>query len=77
MKYDTIWRSSKMGKSLARNYQVKEIFIKLEDEKLNSIVKSVSTLDMETFDTKHLLIKLVKYNPWLLKEIVTLKHLLE
>ncbi len=77
MKYDTEWRSSKMGKSLERNYQVKEIFIKLRDEKLNSIVNSVSKLDMETFDTKYLLLKIVKYNPWLLKEIVTLKHLLE
>jgi digeranylgeranylglycerophospholipid reductase len=77
MKYDTEWRSSKMGKGLKRNYQVKEIFIKLKDEKLNSIINSVNKLDMETFDTKYLIRELVKYNPWLLKDIGALKHLLD
>ncbi len=77
MRYDTEWRCSKMGKGLKRNYQVKEIFIKLKDEKLNSIVKSVNKLDMEIFDTKYLIRELVKYNPWLLKDIGTLRRLLD
>jgi len=66
-----------MGKGLKRNYQVKEIFIKLKDEKLNSIVSSVNKLDMEIFDTKYLIRELVKYNPWLLKDIGTLRRLLD
>jgi len=77
MKYDTEWRNSKMGKGLKRNYQVKEIFIKLKDEKMNSIVSSVKKIDMEIFDTKYLIRELLKYNPWLLKDIGALRRLLD
>ena len=77
MKYDAEWRSSRMGKALKRNYEIKEIFIKLKDEKLDSIVNSVKKLDMEIFDTKYLVRELVKHNPWLLKEINSLRRLLD
>lgn len=77
MKYDTEWRASRMGKALKRNYEIKEILIKLRDEKLDSIINSVNKLDMEVFDTKYLVRELVRHNPWLLKEINSLRRLLD
>ena len=43
MAYDREWRASKMGKSIERNYHIKEYLIKQPDEKLNAIIHSVSS----------------------------------
>ena len=75
-KYDALWRESAMGKGLERNYQIKEIFIRLSDDKMNSILGSVQKIDLEKIGTKEIVKELIKYNPWLLKEISSLKKIL-
>ncbi|MBP2132748.1 digeranylgeranylglycerophospholipid reductase [Methanomicrobium sp. W14] len=77
MKYDTIWRSSRLGKALERNYQIKEIFVKLSDKQLNSILDSVSNLVMKEFSTLTLIKEIIKLNPRLIKELSGLKKYFE
>ncbi|MDO8841335.1 NAD(P)/FAD-dependent oxidoreductase [Methanocalculus sp.] len=72
MPYDSEWRASKMGKALDRNYAVKEVFTKLSDEKLNTIIHSIAKLNLEEFSTLTLITELIRANPSLLLE---LKHL--
>lgn len=72
MPYDSEWRASKMGKALDRNYAVKEIFTRLSDEKLNTIIHSMAKLNLDEFSTLTLITELIKANPSLLLE---LKHL--
>ncbi len=69
MAYDREWRASKMGKSIERNYHIKEYLIKQPDEKLNAIIHSVSKLDLKEFSTLTLIKELLKANPKLLVEL--------
>jgi len=69
MTYDREWRASKMGKSIERNYHIKEYMIKQPDEKLNAIIHSVSALDLTEFSTLTLIKELLKANPKLLIEL--------
>jgi digeranylgeranylglycerophospholipid reductase len=69
MVYDREWRASKMGKSIERNYHIKEYLIKQPDEKLNAIIHSVSALDLKEFSTLTLIKELLKVNPKLLVEL--------
>ncbi|MFA6363337.1 NAD(P)/FAD-dependent oxidoreductase [Methanoregula sp.] len=69
MAYDKAWRASKMGKGIERNYLIKEYLIKQSDEKLNTIVHSVSKLDLKEFSTLTLVKELLKANPKLLVEL--------
>ena len=47
MIYDKTWRTSKMGKTIDRNYHIKEYLIKQPDDKLNEIIHSVSKTESE------------------------------
>jgi digeranylgeranylglycerophospholipid reductase len=58
-----------MGKGIERNYLIKEYLIKQSDEKLNTIVHSVSKLDLKEFSTLMLIKELLKANPKLLVEL--------
>lgn len=69
MKYDRAWRESKMGKSIERNYHVKEYLIKQPDTKLNDIIHSVSKIDMQDFSTITLIKEIIKANPKLVLEL--------
>ena len=69
MVYDKEWRASKMGKGIERNYLIKEYLIKQSDEKLNTIIHSVSKLDLKEFSTLTLVKELLKANPKLLVEL--------
>ena len=69
MAYDTGWRTSKMGRSIGRNYHIKEYLIKLPDEKLNAIIRSVSKLNLTEFSTITLIKELMKVNPKLVVEL--------
>ena len=69
MAYDKGWRSSKMGKSIERNYHIKEYLIKQPDDKLNAIIHSVSKLDLKEFSTLTLIKELLRANPKLLVEL--------
>lgn len=77
MKYDTTWRSSRMGKALERNYQIKEIFVKLSDAQLNSVLNSVNNLVMKEFSTLTLIKEIIKTNPRLVKELSGLRKFFE
>jgi len=72
MAYDKAWRASPMGKTIERNYHIKEYMIKQSDEKMNAIIHSVSKLDLKEFSTLSLVKELLKANPKLLVELGTL-----
>jgi digeranylgeranylglycerophospholipid reductase len=67
--YDAGWRSSKIGKSIERNYHIKEFLIKQPDEKLNAIIRSASKLNLTEFSTLTLIKELMKVNPKLVVEL--------
>ncbi|NMB79026.1 MAG: NAD(P)/FAD-dependent oxidoreductase [Methanomicrobiales archaeon] len=69
MKYDMEWRASKMGKSIERNYNIKEYLIKQPDTKLNEIIHSVSNLNLKEFSTLNLIKEIIKVNPKLMLEL--------
>jgi len=75
MRYDQEWRASRMGKALERNYIIKEIFVNMSDEKLNSILDSVSSINLQEFSTLTLIKELLKHNPRLLMDLAPLKKL--
>jgi digeranylgeranylglycerophospholipid reductase len=77
MEYDSVWRDSKMGRALERNYQMKEIFAKLTDKQLNAILTSVKNLKMADFSTLSLVKEIVKLNPKLIKDLTGLKKYFE
>jgi digeranylgeranylglycerophospholipid reductase len=69
MKYDKEWRASKMGRSIERNYNIKEYLIKQPDEKLNEIIHSVSKMNLQEFSTLNLIKEIIKANPKLVLEL--------
>ena len=69
MVYDKTWRSSKMGKTIERNYHIKEYLIKQPDDKLNEIIHSVSKLNLKEFTTLSLLSEIIRVNPKLMLEL--------
>jgi len=69
MRYDKEWRASKMGKSIERNYHIKEYLIKQPDEKLNEIIHSVSNMNLSEFSTINLIKEIIKANPKLVLEL--------
>jgi len=66
MKYDKEWRGSKMGKTIERNWHIKEYVVKLSDEKLNAIIHSAANLNLSEFSTFTLIKELIKVNPGLI-----------
>ena len=66
--YDQAWRHSKLGKTLERNYRIKEYFITLSDDKLNAIVHSMSKMNLKDFSVFALVKELLKKNPRLILE---------
>jgi len=69
MAYDQAWRHSKLGKTLERNYRIKEYFITLSDEKLNAIVHSMARINLKDFSVFNLVKELIRHNPRLLLEL--------
>ncbi|MDD1661433.1 MAG: NAD(P)/FAD-dependent oxidoreductase [Methanomicrobiales archaeon] len=69
MAYDQAWRHSKLGKTLERNWKIKEYFITLSDEKLNAIVHSISKMNLKDFSVFNLVKELIRHNPRLLLEL--------
>ncbi len=76
MPYDSAWRESPMGKTIARNWHIKEYLIRLPDEKLNDIIHSAASLNMKEFSTLNLVRELMKRNPKLVVELAALRALL-
>ncbi|HUK37782.1 MAG TPA: NAD(P)/FAD-dependent oxidoreductase [Methanomicrobiales archaeon] len=69
MAYDQAWRHAKLGKTLERNWRIKEYFITLSDEKLNAIVHSMSRMNLAEFSVFNLVKELISHNPRLLLEL--------
>jgi digeranylgeranylglycerophospholipid reductase len=69
MMYDRSWRESKLGKSIERNYHIKEYLIKLPDAKLNEIIHSVSNINLKEFSTMNLIKEIIRVNPKLVLEL--------
>jgi digeranylgeranylglycerophospholipid reductase len=69
MVYDRKWREAKMGKSIERNYHIKEYLIKLPDTKLNEIIHSVSRINLTEFSTLSLIKEIIRVNPKLMLEL--------
>ncbi len=69
MKYDKAWRASKMGKTIERNYHIKEYLIKQPDTKLNEIIHSVSNINLKEFSTMNLIKEIIRVNPKLVLEL--------
>lgn len=62
-----------MGKAIARNYQIKEYFVTLSDEKLNALIQSASKMNLSEFSTLALIKELIRRNPKLLTELAALR----
>lgn len=69
MTYDKTWRKAKMGKSIERNYHIKEYLIKQPDAKLNEIIHSVSKINLTEFTTLSLIKEIIRVNPKLMLEL--------
>ncbi len=69
MAYDRNWRESKMGKTIERNYLIKEYLIKQPDEKLNAIIHSVAKMNLKEFSTISLIKEIIRVNPKLLVDL--------
>jgi digeranylgeranylglycerophospholipid reductase len=72
MDYDRGWRDSPMGKTIARNWHIKEKFITLSDAKLNAIIHSAKAIDLKDFSTISLIKEIMKRNPLLLADLAGL-----
>ncbi|WP_048150997.1 NAD(P)/FAD-dependent oxidoreductase [Methanolacinia paynteri] len=79
MKYDKTWRESKLGGVIRHSYQIKEIFVKLDDNQLNAILNSISNIIVKELSTFSLVRELVKldpgiFSPKILKDLAWLKN---
>lgn len=72
MAYDQDWRASPMGKTIARNWHIKEKFITMSDAKLNAIIHSARAIDLKDFSTISLIKEIMKRNPLLLADLAGL-----
>ncbi len=72
MAYDKGWRESRIGRELARDYAAKEVFLRMNNEKLNTLMHSMKDISLEEITVKSLALAVLKKNPWLLKEIPAL-----
>lgn len=77
MPYDAGWRVAKVGKTIERNWHLKEYAIKLTDKKLNALIQSAAKVNLEKFSTLQLVTELMKRNPFLVVELAGLRDILK
>ncbi|MGZ4903387.1 MAG: NAD(P)/FAD-dependent oxidoreductase [Halobacteriota archaeon] len=70
-RYEAAWRAS-FGKTLDRNYRIKEAFVKLSDDDLNKLVHSLEGLTLEEMSVSGIMRRVITRNPRLL---MGLRHL--
>ena len=70
--YEKRWRET-IGKSITRNFAVKEFFVELTDDDLNRLIHSLDGIDVAELDLRGLLKVLVRQNP---KHLLKLRHLI-
>ena len=71
IKYDREVRAA-LGKTLDRNYKVKEVVTGVSDNTMNAVAKSLQGVSFEDISIPKLLTEVVRRNPLLLKELVGL-----
>lgn len=64
-KYEKVWRAT-IGKSIDKNYRVKELFMKMTDQQLNDLAHSLKGVKFNEMGTLSLIKQLVKHNPKIL-----------
>jgi digeranylgeranylglycerophospholipid reductase len=70
--YEKRWRET-IGKSITRNFAVKEFFVDLTDDDLNRLIHSLDGVNVAELDLKGLLKVLLRQNP---KLLLKLRHLI-
>jgi len=70
--YEKMWRET-IGKSITRNFGVKEFFVDLTDDDLNNLIHSLDGVNVAELDLRGLLKVLVRQNP---KLLLKLRHLI-
>jgi digeranylgeranylglycerophospholipid reductase len=70
--YETTWRAS-FGNQLKRSYKLKEFYMRLSDEEINKIVRSIQGVKIEEMSPMGVLRRVIKANP---KLLLGLRHLL-
>ena len=68
-KYEKEWRST-IGKSIDKNYRIKELFIKMTDEQLNSLAHSLEGAKFNDMGAMSLIKQLIKNNPKMLRHLI-------
>lgn len=69
--YEDKWRAT-IGKELTKSLRVKNLLIKLTDEQLNQLARSLEGMDTNKMELSSMLLALFKKNPKLLWELRTL-----
>ena len=70
--YEDRWRED-IGKTIARSFQLKELFVKLNDKDLNQLIGSLAKEDISKMDLPGMLRVLFRLNPkllWGLKSLI-------
>ncbi len=70
-RYDELWKND-FGETLRRNKIIQKKMLKMDDETINKLMKSISGYDLEQISLKRLMIELIKKNPrilWDLKDL--------
>lgn len=65
-KYDELWKAD-FGWKLRRNKKLQEFFLKLDDETLNSLARSIANKKIEEMSVQAIVVELLKKNPSLIE----------
>jgi digeranylgeranylglycerophospholipid reductase len=68
-KYEKEWRVS-IGKTLDKNYKIKELFIKMTDKQFNSLANSLKDVKFNEAGSMTLMKQLIKNNPRMLLGLI-------
>ena len=70
--YEDKWRAMIGKEPMTKSFRVKNLLIKLTDEQLNELARSLEGMDTNKMELSSLLLALFKKNPKLLWELRTL-----
>jgi digeranylgeranylglycerophospholipid reductase len=67
-KYDDLWKND-FGKKLARNKKLQQKFLKMDDETINKLARSISGKNLKEMSVRAIVVELLKAYPKLLWDI--------
>ncbi|MBO8182464.1 MAG: NAD(P)/FAD-dependent oxidoreductase [Archaeoglobus sp.] len=70
-RYDDLWKND-FGETLSRNKAIQKKILKLDDDTLSKLIRSVSGYDLEQISLRRLMIELIKKNPRILWDLRSL-----